>query len=282
MTSNAPHRQQDDRALRPPVPEFLANIRVVLVEPKTPGNIGAAARALKTMGLSRLTLVRPVEFRRAQETWYMAHGATEVVEAAEVVETLPEALAGVQYVVGTTHRRRASILQEPLPARAAAVEIVARAQTQQVAVVFGREDHGLSQWELGLCQLYASIPAATRWPALNLAQAVQVLAYEIFLASLGELPRKMPRPADWADVEALCQRLVGLMMRMGFQPRRNDPEVFARALRRVFGRAVLEKQDLATVHQIGNVMEDYLEATAPRLNGPTHTSGAGSAGNSPG
>jgi len=177
-------------------------------------------------------------------------------------------------------------LQEPLPAREAAAEIAARARTQQVALVFGREDHGLSQWELGLCQLYASIPAATRWPALNLAQAVQVLAYEIFLASLEELPRKSPRPADWADVEALCQRLVGLMMRMGFQPRRNDPEVFARALRRVFGRAGLEKQDLATIHQIGNVMEDYLEATrrgtGPPLNGPTHTSGAGSAGNSPG
>lgn len=261
MVSHSYRSLQDDRALRPQAPGFLANIWVVLVEPKTPGNIGAVARALKTMGLSRLALVRPVEFYTAEETWYMAHGATEVVERAEVVETLPEALAEAQYVVGTTHRRRASILQEPLPARAAAAEIAARARTQQVALVFGREDHGLSQWELGLCQCYVSIPAATRWPSLNLAQAVQILAYEIFLASLEELPCKTPRPADWADVEALCQRLVRLMVRMGFVPRRNDPEVFARALRRVFGRAGLEKQDLATIHQIGNVMEDYLEAT---------------------
>jgi TrmH family RNA methyltransferase len=258
---NSQRPPQDDRALRPPAPACLANVRVVLVEPQTPGNVGAVARALKTMGLSQLVLVNPAPFREAEETWYMAHGAAEIVEAAQVVDTLPEALTDVQYVVGTTHRRRAGILQEPRPAREAAVEIAARTRTQTVALVFGREDHGLSQWELGLCQLYASIPAATRWPALNLAQAVQVMAYEIFLASLEALPRKPTRPAAWSDAEALCQRLLRLMMRMGFVPKRNDPEVFARALRRVFGRAGLEKQDLATLHQIGNVMEDYLEAT---------------------
>ena len=176
------------RAIRVDVPTNLENIRVILFEPREPGNIGSAARALKGMGLSQLYLVNPVPFLEAKPTWYMAHGATDVIENCCVVETLEDALEGIQFLVGTTHRRRAPRLSRSVSAREAAQEIASISQQQQVALLFGREDFGLSTSEISRCQLIASVPMAAKNPSLNLAQAVQIFAYEVFLASAGDIP----------------------------------------------------------------------------------------------
>ena len=158
------------RAIQVEVPDNLSEIRVILFEPREPGNIGSVARAMKGMGLSQLYLVNPVAFREAKATWYMAHGATDVIENCRVVDVLEEALDGVRYLVGTTHRKRGERLAPCVPARKAAQRIAAVSQNQKVAVLLGREDFGLSTHQVSLCQLTASVPMATKNPSLNLAQ----------------------------------------------------------------------------------------------------------------
>ena len=190
------------RAIRVDVPTNLDNIRVILLEPREPGNIGSAARALKGMGLSQLYLVNPVPFLEAKPTWYMAHGATDVIENCRVVKTLEDALEGIQFLVGTTHRRRAPRLTPSVSAREAAQEIASISQHQQVALLFGREDFGLSTSQISRCQLIASVPMASKNPSLNLAQAVQVFAYEVFLASAGDIPPAELECADVNEIEA--------------------------------------------------------------------------------
>jgi TrmH family RNA methyltransferase len=266
------------------VPACLDRIRIVLVEPRTPGNIGATARAMKTMGLSRLTLVSPVPFREtgegagpaappteeggaasaAQAAWpeqaasfarALAHGAEEILEGAEVVADLGAVCLGTHLLVGTTNRRRSRVLPDPTPAREAAARIAEIAQSHEVAVLFGREDAGLSSRELSLCQLCVTIPAARELPSLNLSHAVQVLAYEIFLAALGEVPRPAPDLAEVAELEALYDRTVHLMMRAGFAPHEEDPETFIASLRRALGRAALEKRDVRTLQRVLGTLE---------------------------
>ncbi|HIE50655.1 MAG TPA: TrmJ/YjtD family RNA methyltransferase [Armatimonadetes bacterium] len=258
----------DDRALPVPVPLNLQRIRIILVEPQEPGNIGATARAMKTMGLTGLTLVRPAPFAESKEATYMAHRAGEVLAAAQVTETLEEALKEVHYLVGTTHRRRSRVLPQVVPVREVAARIAVVSQNHTVGVLFGREDRGLPVSVLSRCHLCATIPAASREPSLNLAQAVMVVAYEIFLASLGQPP---PLPLDLptvGEVEYLVQRLVNLLVRLGFRPYVNDPETFRQSVRRVFGRATLERRDIATLHEICQTIEGVLarrtEGTPPQ------------------
>jgi TrmH family RNA methyltransferase len=150
------------RAIQVDVPGNLKGIRVILFEPREPGNIGSAARAMKGMGLSQLYLVNPVPFREAKATWYMAHGATDVIENCQVVNVLEEALDGIQYLVGTTHRKRGERLAPCVPVRKVAQQIAAVSQNQKVAVLFGREDFGLSTHQISMCQLTASVPMATK------------------------------------------------------------------------------------------------------------------------
>ena len=179
-TNPSPEPIGRQRAIRVDVPTNLDNIRAILFEPREPGNIGSAARALKGMGLSQLYLVNPIPFLEAKPTWYMAHGATDIIENCCVVETLDDALEGVQFLVGTTHRRRDPRLPPSVSAREAAQEVAAISQRQQVGLLFGREDFGLSTSQISRCQLIASVPMAAKNPSLNLAQAVQVFAYEVF------------------------------------------------------------------------------------------------------
>ncbi|MCZ6680172.1 MAG: RNA methyltransferase, partial [Candidatus Poribacteria bacterium] len=137
MPADEPVERQ--RAIQVDVPKNLENIRVILFEPREPGNIGSAARALKGMGLSQLYIVNPIPFLDAKPTWYMAHGATVVIENCCVVDTLEEALEGVQFLVGTTHRRRDPKLPPSVSVKEAAQEIAAVSQSQRVALLFGRE-----------------------------------------------------------------------------------------------------------------------------------------------
>ena len=259
------------RAIRVDVPTNLDNIRVILFEPREPGNIGSAARALKGMGLSQLYLVNPIPFLEAKPTWYMAHGATDIIENCCVVETLDDALEGVQFLVGTTHRRRDPRLPPSVSAREAAQEIAAISQHQQVGLLFGREDFGLSTSQISRCQLIASVPMAAKNPSLNLAQAVQVFAYEVFLTSAGDIPPAELEYADVNEIEAFYGRITTLLQRIGVTPYNHDWETFLKSLRRVFSRTRLEQRDINTLDMIFSTTLRYITRLNRRLSDRSNT-----------
>ena len=264
-TNPTPEPIGRQRAIRVDVPTNLDNIRVILFEPREPGNIGSAARALKGMGLSQLYLVNPVPFLEAKPTWYMAHGATDVIENCCVVDTLEDALEGIQFLIGTTHRRRDPRLPPAVSAREAAQEIAAISQDQQVGLLFGREDFGLSTSQISRCQLIASVPMAAKNPSLNLAQAVQVFAYEVFLASADTIPPAELEYADVNEIEAFYGRITELLQRIGVTPYNHDWETFLKSLRRVFSRTRLEQRDIATLDMIFSTTLRYITRLNRRL-----------------
>lgn len=255
------------RAIQVDVPKNLKGIRVILFEPREPGNIGSVARAMKGMGLTQLYLVNPVPFRDAKATWYMAHGATDIIENCQVVDVLEEALEGIQCLVGTTHRKRDERLAPCVPVRQVAQKIAAISQNQRVAVLFGREDFGLSSHQISMCHLAASVPMATKNPSLNLAQAVQVFAYEIFLASVTEMPTEEYEYAEVNEIEAFYGRVTNLLNSVGVTPYNHDWETYLRSLRRVFSRTRLETRDIATLDMIFSTTNRYIDRLEKRLDG---------------
>jgi tRNA/rRNA methyltransferase len=234
-------------------------IRVVLSRPSHPGNIGAAARAMKTMGLAELALVAPRAFPHAEAT-ALAAGATDVLEAARVYPSLEAAVADCIVAAGFSARRR-ELSHPPQTLREAAPELAALATSQgRVALVFGNETSGLSNEELARCQRFVSIPANPAYPSLNLAAAVQVVCYELAVASASfEAPRAMPREAaTGADVERLCEELERVAVASGYLDPK-EPGRFMQRIRRLFARAGLEREEvkilrgfLGTVARKGN------------------------------
>lgn len=226
-------------------PSPLSRIRVVLSHPSHPGNIGSAARAMKTMGLSRLVLVNPRMFPDSQAD-ALAANATDLLASATVCSTLAEALSGTYFAAAVTARRR-ELASEPLWARDAAVELVELAGQGDVALVFGNETSGLSNEEVALCQRWTTIPTSAESSSLNLAQAVQVLCYELRQAAVN--PGRPPIVADAGplashdEVEGLLGHLEQASINSGFL----DPEQPKRLMlrmRRLFGRARLEKKEV--------------------------------------
>lgn len=170
---------------------LLDQVRVVLVAPAEPGNIGACARAMKTMGLRQLHLVSPRHYPHADAS-RMAVSAWDVLDAAVVQPTLTAALAGCVARLGVSARQR----RIPLPVsdpRSAALAVLASASTGPVALVFGNEDAGLSNEDLAQCEALVQIPSAAECRSLNLAAAVQVIAFELRIAALDARPAPLPR-----------------------------------------------------------------------------------------
>ena len=161
--------------------DVLKNIRIVLVEPTHPGNIGAVARSMKTMGLTRLMMVKPKKFPHYEAT-KRAAGAESVLEHASVVESVDQAIADCTYVLGTSVRDREVSWPTHDPRRSAELmvdHVHANDDQAQVAILFGRESSGLTNHELDLCQSQIRIPANDEYSSLNLASAVQIIAYEL-------------------------------------------------------------------------------------------------------
>ncbi len=231
--------------------DSLKNIRVVMCETAHPGNIGAAARALKTMGLGQLVLVAPARFPDPQADW-LAVGAADVLRRARVCATLDEALAGSALTVACTARPR-EVAVPMVTARDAAARMVEVARSQPVALVFGNEKSGLTAAEVGQCQLLATIPAEPRFSSLNVAAAVQVLAYELRLAALGGTVRhskgKPPALATHEEIELFYVQLERRLLAAGFLNPRNPKKLMAR-LRRLFGRTQLEQEEVNILHGV--------------------------------
>jgi tRNA/rRNA methyltransferase len=221
----------------------LARIRVVLVRTTHPGNIGAAARAMYTMGLTRLFLVAPSHFPHPDAD-AMATGAAAVLAEARTVATLPEALAGCALAVGLSARPRA-FAGRVLAIRDAALEATARSADGEVALVFGTEMSGLSNDELAQCGIAATIPADPSYPSLNLAAAVQVAAYEMRMAAGGDAVWRAPRfaAATHDEVEALYAHAADTLAAMRFLNPAHPKRLMPR-LRRLFGRAGLEREEV--------------------------------------
>jgi tRNA (cytidine32/uridine32-2'-O)-methyltransferase len=214
---------------------MYAAIRFVLVDTQHPGNIGASARAMKNMGLGSLALVRP-RAAADPEAEARAAGAADVLARARVVGTVDEAIGGCGRVFGTTARPR-SANWRVIDAREAAAELVAAASNRPAAVLFGGERNGLANEELERCQALISIPCAEEYPSLNLAQAVQVVAYEIRMAqSRGEGEAKAPPAATAEEMRALEAHLDCVMRLSGFVHDGNAGQLGAR-MRRLIARA---------------------------------------------
>ena len=180
---------------------MFPKIRVVLVQTFHPGNLGSAARAMKTMGLERLYLVNPVSFPDP-EAERMAAGATDLLEQAVVTDQLAKAVSDCHLVIGASARLRNQPLIELTP-RQLGTEVVQQSQQQEVALVFGRERTGLHNEELACCTHQVAIPGNPDYSILNLAQAVQVLSYEIFQASLVAEPLKAAATREYPCQEAV-------------------------------------------------------------------------------
>ncbi|MEN3029551.1 RNA methyltransferase [Chromobacterium amazonense] len=229
---------------KPQVPDFLQNIRVVLARPNHPGNIGSAARAMKTMGLSRLYLVEPKVFP-SDEANVLASGAVDLLENATVVSTLAEALADVTVACALTSRRRE--LTTPLSTpRQTTPELIARARDgEQVALVFGNETFGLSIEEVEQCNRLVTIPGNPDYFSLNLAMAVQVMTYELF-SHTGvdvEYLRADGETATQGEVDGMCGHLEQAMGEIGYFERRNS-ERLMRRMRTMFHRAGLLREEI--------------------------------------
>jgi len=234
----------DDSALAAPG-ALLARVRVVLVETSHPGNIGAAARAMKTMGLGKLTLVSPRLFPSAEAT-ARASGADDVLQAATVVGSLAEAVADCGLVLGTTARTRH--LEWPvLSPREAAAWSVAQPTTEDIALVFGREQSGLSNEELAQCQRAIRIPTSPHFSSLNIAQAVQICVYEMRLQALGAA---LPAPAiadeplaTTGELAALVEHAKRVMEQVDyFKPDR--PKLLPQRLQRLVARPGLTHSEV--------------------------------------
>lgn len=221
---------------------MFANIRIVLVNTSHPGNIGACARAMKTMNLSSLYLVQPRIFPCAEAT-ARASGADGVLADAQVFETLDAALSGCGLVIGASARQRTIAWPELTPRECArqAIEQCARAP---VALVFGREHSGLTNSELERCNALVRIPSNPDFSSLNIAAAVQILAYEIMLTSLESAPREISdtkdEPATAAELELLYAHMQQALTDIGFLDPAN-PRQLMRRLRRLFNRPQLDK-----------------------------------------
>jgi tRNA/rRNA methyltransferase len=221
----------------------LDRLRIVLVRTSLPANIGAAARAMLTMGLTRLVLVAPAHFPHVDAT-ALASGATAVLDGARVVPTLDAALAGTRLSIGFSARPR-EFAGRVLTLRAAATEAVGAARDRDVALVFGTEMSGLTNAELACCSVVATIAANPDYGSLNLAAAVQVAAWELRAAALGDGVWRAPRFAAAAhdEIEALHAHAQRTLVALGFlDPRR--PRRLMPRLRRLFGRAGLEREEV--------------------------------------
>jgi len=225
--------------------------RIVLVGTQHPGNIGSAARAMKTMGLSRLHLVAPERFPH-RDAEAMAAGAGDVLDAAVQTQTLAEAVADCQLVVGCTARTRKIALDTLSPRDAATRALAAAGEGAQVALVFGRERTGLDNAELQRCHAAVEIPANPAYSSLNLAAAVQILSYELRLAALAGAPspasgERVPDPATHAQLEGFFAHLGQTLEAIDFHKGR-APDSALRKFRRIFLRSSLSAREVRLLH----------------------------------
>lgn len=222
----------------------LSSIRIILVATTHPGNIGSTARAMKTMGLERLYLVNPNlnPYRKAHE---LASGAYDVLQNAVITDSLEEAIQGCHLVCGTSARPRDLALPGLTPSACAKLAISQPDETE-IAIIFGREHAGLTNEELLLCHYHIHIPSNPDFSSLNLAQAVQILAYELRMQLLNPVPKVETNQDQWAtstETELFYAHLEQVLIQIDFL-KPSNPKRLLQRLRRLFNRARLESTEI--------------------------------------
>ncbi len=234
---------------------LMDNVRVVLSHTSHPGNIGAAARAMKTMGLRHLYLINPRYFPDPQAS-AMAAGADDVLENAVICDSIDAALAGVVFTVAMTARLRDISIEVKSP-RAAMPEVLQYAQQQPVALLFGTEMSGLTNAEMGKAQVLVNIPTHPDFSSLNVAAAVQVMCYEFAVASDYFIP-SVPEicPARYEQMEGYFAHLEKTLFEIGFFTTQNPSRMLQR-LRRLYARARPEQDEINILRGILSVTTEY-------------------------
>ena len=247
-----------------PIEAAAARVRIVLVETSHPGNIGAVARAMKTMRLTCLHLVKPKVFPSAGAT-ARAAGADDVLYHAQVHEELPCALQGCGFVVGTSARVR-HLDWPALSPRSCAAKLAGEVRSRPVALVFGRENSGLTNAELELCHATVKIPTNPDYGSLNVAAAVQLLAYEVQLALLGTAAEATgavdAERLSSDELEGFYTHLREALVTVGYLDE-SEPRLLMRRLRRMFNRIELERPELNILRGILSAMQKSAK-TPPR------------------
>lgn len=239
------------------------NIRIVLVNTSHPGNIGGVARAMKNMGLSRLYLVDPRQYPDEQADWRAA-SAGDILQSAVVTATLDEAIADCQFVVGTSARER-RIPWPLLDARRCAEKIAQNSSREQVAVLFGREDRGLTNEELKVCNLHLHVPTSADYSSLNLAMAVQIVCYELRMLQVApDLPATQDEQWDAPfatreNMERFYSHLEETLVDIEFLDPAAPRQLMSR-LRRLYNRVRLDEMEL-------NILRGILTETRKRVPG---------------
>ncbi|MCV6615609.1 MAG: tRNA (cytosine(32)/uridine(32)-2'-O)-methyltransferase TrmJ [Cellvibrionaceae bacterium] len=259
-------------SLQPQSRERMQKVRIVLVNTSHPGNIGGVARAMKNMGMSSLYLVEPKEYPADKAVW-RASNAVDVLDGAIVVNSLDEAIADCGLVVGTSARDR-RIPWPMLTPRQCGERAWGEAESHDVALVFGREDRGLTNEELQKCHYHVHIPSNPDYSSLNLGAAVQVLAYEMRLAALeAEQGGAALQYNDWdqppVKAEALehyFNHLQQTLEKVGFLEPDNPRQTMTR-LRRLYSRVRMDEMEMNILRGVLTAMQNYIYYTDKKLEG---------------
>jgi TrmH family RNA methyltransferase len=241
----------------------LGLIRIVLIDTTHPGNIGATARAMKVMGVSQLHLVNPAIYPHADAT-ARASGADDILQTARVHESLTEALQGCSLVLGTSARLR-SLPMPQLNVRSAASMALDDPGGQDVAILFGRERHGLTNDQMQRCHQLVHIETNPEYGSLNIAQAVQLIVYELRMAALGSEGLSLP-PADWVPVDAgqmelFYEHLEQTLLDLEFMNPKQPKKLMMR-LRRLFNRSRPDQNEMNILRGILAAAQDAAQNAA--------------------
>lgn len=250
---------------RQPWEKIRNNIAIILVEPEHPGNIGSVARAMKTMGLSRLVLVNAIEYTK--ETYWLAHASEDILEKAEKVSRFEDLLQKFDYLIATSNRgreaKRAEHPQQLIP------EILTMATQHPTGIVFGRENKGLYNSEIFLCRSILKIPAFVSYPSLNLAQAVMIAVYELYKSSLERVPTaSTPKPATELEKDKLVKHFQRTLEAIKYYP--NDYlehwKNMTMLFRNFLNSGKMDSRHIRMMHKYFNEVENYTVFRAEREN----------------
>jgi tRNA/rRNA methyltransferase len=234
----------------------LNNISIVLQQPRYPENIGAAARAMRNMGLGKLIVVDPENYDLHKVRKLATHFAEEIVSGIEIYEDLNKALSPYSYIIGSTARmgKQRQVVSRPSEM---AQKLISVAGKNHVAIVFGPEDRGLSNDDIRFCHALVNIPTA-EFSSLNLAQAVMIICYEIFLAQKGEGVELSPRLANRYELEGMYGQMKDILIKISFLNPEN-PDYWMNNFRRFFNRLPLRAKEVSIIRGICRQISWYGE-----------------------
>lgn len=237
--------------------KILDNIIIILVEPKNPGNIGSVVRAMKNMGISKLRLINPVDYKDVTEQKKLGYRSQEIIESSVEYKTLKDAVGDISTIFLAT-TKKGKWKKDFVSPKNAAKLIAERSSKEKVAIVFGREDSGVTIDESQFANYFINIPAAVKYPSLNLSQSVMVLVYEIYSGIIEEdIKPVYPKRAKNKSYERLYENILDLMKNIEFHE--EEKGLFYRSLKRALNRTHWTNADIAVFDRTCKQMRWYID-----------------------